>query len=302
MKDEVKGVLLVLCTALISGLAIPLNKVFVVNMDATVFTAVRALIIGIIFFVLGYRKSNFRYGKLKEMPWKYLLSIAVIGGALAFLFFFTGLKFTTVGRAAFLQKTLPLFVTVLAFLFLDERITKKHLYALITMFFGAIVLYSTQINPAALWMNPSFGDMLIVIAAFLWAVETIIAKKAMLKGETNYVVSFSRMFFGGLILFGVVLLMGKTDMLFNIGAQNLLNIAVSTIVLFGYVFTWYWGIKLINVSKASAMLLISPVVSLIIGVMFLGEPAPLMQIIGSAIILAGAYLVFKVKSKYSSAV
>lgn len=298
MNREITGTLLALTAAVVSGVSIPANKVFVVNMDPIVFTAVRAIIVGIIFFVLSLATNKNK--KFFSVSWKYLASIAIVGGAIAFAFYFTGLKLTTAGRAAFLHKTLPLYTALLAFVFLKEKITKKYAFAILAMFLGTMAIYFASINPTDLWSNPQLGDLLVISAAILWAVENTIAKKAMKKGETNFVVSFSRMFFGGLILFGAVILMGKTSVLMSLNGQQIMNLAVSTSLLFAYVLFYYMSLKMINVSKATVLLLIAPVISLIIGIVFLKEPAPVLQIVGSAIILVGAYLIACMKSEQRS--
>ncbi len=302
MNKETLGTILAVITAIFSGIAIPANKVFIVNIDPLVFTAVRSIIIGIAFLCLAVwlNKKTEKKTKAKQrfaINWKYLAGIAVIGGALAFFLYFTGLKFTTAGRAAFLHKTLPLYVAVLAFLFLKEKITKKYLYAMILMIAGIIGIYAAAINPAELWMNPQLGDLLIISATFLWAVENVLARKVMLKNEHNFIVSFSRMFFGGLILFGMLVLLGRTDALLALSSQQVANIIISTALLFCYVFFYYWALKLINVSKAAVLLLIAPVISLLVGITFLGEPAPVLQLAGSALILIGAYFAAGIKSE-----
>jgi drug/metabolite transporter (DMT)-like permease len=302
MNKETFGTILALLTAVISGLAIPVNKIFVVDLDPSVFTAVRAVIIGVIFLGLSIMTNRFYRRNMREMNWKYLLFIAVIGGAFAFLLFFTGLKFTTGGRAAFLHKTLPLYVAIFAFIFLREKIPRKQVYALIVMLVGTVLLFSAQINPADLWMNPQLGDALVIGATVLWALENVVARKTMLGGETNFFVSFARMFFGGVILFGVAILLGKFDLLFSLAPHQWFNISVSVAFLFGYVLFWYWSIRYINVSKASSLLLLAPVVSLVAGVLWLGEPSPNLQLIGSALIMIGAYFVLGIKSRFITGV
>jgi len=300
MRKEQLGTVLAIATAVLSGIAIPANKVFVVDIDAAVFTAIRSVIVGAIFLFLSWRqfdKTRSKDSKFIKSSWKYLATVAVIGGALAFLLFFTGLKLTTAGRAAFLQKTLPLYTAVLAFVFLKEKMTRKYLLAMLLMVAGIMAIYSTSMNPAELWANPQLGDLLVISAAFLWAVENVVAKKAMTKGETNFVVSFSRMFFGGLILFGMVLFTGKISELFALSGQQFLNIGISVMLLLAYVFFYYWSIRLINVSKAATILLLAPVVSLVVGMMFLGEPLPLTQLAGSAFVLAGAYFIVGMRSE-----
>ena len=236
--------------------------------------------------------------KFKKVPWKYLIAIAVIGGSFAFLLYFNGLKLTTAGRAAFLQKTLPLYTAILAFVFLGEKITKRMSYALLAMFLGTAVLYLSSIPAGPLWPNPSLGDLLIIIATVLWAIEAVIAKKVMMMGETNFVVTFARMFFGGLILFGLVLLFGKFGVLLSLSMQQWTNIMISTVLLLGYVLFWYWSIRYISVTKATTLLLIASVIGLIGGVVLFSEPVPLLEIAGSAVILIGAYFIGGEKSEY----
>jgi drug/metabolite transporter (DMT)-like permease len=296
MKKQSLGIVFALMTAILSGVAIPLNKIFVITLDPAVFTAVRAIIIGFLFLIISYSQGSLQVKKVKKLPWKYLITIAIIGGSLAFLLFFTGLKMTTSGRAAFLHKTLPIYVTIFAFLLLKDKIPRKHVYAMVLMLIGTVLIYSASIDPSWLWENPSFGDLLIISATILWGLEAVIAKKVMKDGETNFVVSFARMFFGGLILFGAVVLMGKADLLLAIGSQEVLNILISTGLLFGYVFFWYWSIKLMDVSQASTLLLLAPVISLVLGMAMLGEPVPNIQILGSILILIGSYFVIGIKS------
>jgi len=293
MRKETIGTLLVICTAVISGFAIPVNKFLIIDLDPTVFTAMRAIFIGIGFFILASFQNKFDYTKFKKVPWKYLLAIGLIGGGLAFLLYFSGIKLTTSGRAAFLHKTLPIYVMILAFLFLKEKIVKKQAYALVLMIFGTIMLYSAEITP-----DVSMGDLLCITATFLWGVENIISKSVMRKNESNFVVGFARMFFGAIFLFGTILLLGKFDQVLTLTYEQVGKLLISTSILFGYVLTWYWGIKLINVSKAAPLLLLAPVISLFLGIVWLGEPVPLLQLLGSALILIGAYLVSKIKSEF----
>lgn len=291
-----------ICTAIISGFAIPVNKLLIIDLSPTVFTATRAILIGIGFFIIVSFKNNFKFKKFKKVPWKSLLIIGFIGGGLAFLFYFTGIKLTTSGRAAFLHKTLPIYTIILAFLFLKEKVIKKQILALILMLFGTFMIYSSTIAPSELWLEPSIGDFLVILATFLWAVENTIAKGVMIKGESNFVVTFSRMFFGAILLFGILLGLGKLDQLLSLTIEQIGKLLISTTILFGYVFTWYWGIKMINVSKAAPLLLLSPVISLFLGVIWLGEPTPELQLLGSILILIGAYIVSTIKSEFITAV
>lgn len=297
-KKEAIGTILAIVTAIISGFSIFANKFFIINLDATVFTAIRAIIIGVAFLVLSFIFGSWKLKENKKINWIYLLIIGIIGGGFAFLLFFNGLKLTSAGRAGFFHKTLPLYVTVLAFFFLKEKINMKQAMALLLMIVGTLVMVSSQIPFGEMWLNPQTGDLLVIGATILWAIENVVAKKAMIKGEHNFVVSFARMFFGGVVLFGIALITNKIGILVELSSIQWMYILISTLMLFGYVLTYYWAIRYINVSKAASILLISPVITLIAGMFLLGEPAPLLQLIGSAIILIGAYFIINVRSEF----
>jgi drug/metabolite transporter (DMT)-like permease len=300
MKKETLGTILAILTAMISGFSIPLNKIFVVNVEPAVFTAVRALIIGLIFLAFALWKSKKAKSSFKKVPWKYLVLIGLIGGGLAFLLYFTGLSLTTSSRAAFLHKTLPIYTTVLAFIFLKEKVSPRQSLGLLGMLAGAFILLAGQISPAEFWTNPQLGDLLVLFATMLWGVENVLAKYALLKDESSHVVSFARMLIGSIFLFSAVIALGKTGSLMSLTPAQMGNVLISTAVLFGYVFCYYWSIRLINVSKASSLLLIAPVITLLIGVYYFGEPLPWLQRIGSVLILAGAFFVAKERSVLSS--
>ncbi|NCN39494.1 MAG: EamA family transporter, partial [Candidatus Aenigmarchaeota archaeon] len=101
-----------------------------------------------------------------------------------------------------------------------------------------------------------------------------------------------------LLLFWILVFSQTLDALFVLSFNQVLSLLVSTGILFGYVYCWYYSIKLINVSKAAAILLLSPVISMILGIVIFKEPAPMNQLMGSIAILFGAYLISKVKSEF----
>jgi len=220
-QNEIKGTLLILLTAIISGIAIVANKFFVVKIDPLMFTALRAFFIGLIFLIISIYISKTTTKKFKKASWKSLILIGIIGGGLAFWLFFTGLKLTTAGRAAFLHKTLPIYATILALIFLKEKITKRQLTAMLIMIGGLLLMELTKISSQI-----RIGDLLVLGATVLWAIENTISKKVMLNKESNWVVTFSRMFFGSILLFSIIFLTGKTDLLISLTSKQILYITI----------------------------------------------------------------------------
>ena len=61
MDQEIRGTLLALMTATVSGFAIVANKFFITGLDPAVFTAVRALLIGLVFLVISVKHQTNNY-------------------------------------------------------------------------------------------------------------------------------------------------------------------------------------------------------------------------------------------------
>ena len=101
-----------------------------------------------------------------------LVAVAVIGGAVPFVLFFEGLARATSSDAAFLHKTLVVWVAVLAVSLLGERLTTLHVGAVALLIVGQIAL-ADGIGS----LRPGVGEAMILAATLCWAVELILVKR-----------------------------------------------------------------------------------------------------------------------------
>lgn len=291
MNREKTGIILAVIAAIISGFSIFANKIFIVSAEPVAFTFIRSLIIGAVFLGIIMITKN-KKNKKQKTNWKALVAIGLIGGAIAFVLFFSGLKMTTAGRAAFIHKTLPLYVLVLAFVFLKEKITEKHFYSIFIMLIGLVAMNLSSLTP-----EMAFGDVLVLMATICWAVEIIISKKAMNSGSSSIMVMMARMLLGSIFI-GIFIFATGSFAVLSMNNAQLANVGISTAILFMYVFFFYTSLKYINASKSSTILLLAPVITLLLGIFILGEPAPALQLVGSALILVGAYFVANERSEH----
>jgi drug/metabolite transporter (DMT)-like permease len=256
--QEKKGILLVLSTAIISGVSVYVNSIAVKFSNPYVFTGMKNAIVGIVFLSLILLWKEWK--KIKELTrsqWMKLFVIGLIGGAIPFLLFFKGLTMTTAAKGGFIQKTMFLYVALLAIAFLKEKMNKSFFIGLGALLFGNILFLG--IKPQGM----NWGDGLILIATLLWAVEIIISKKALTDLPAN-IVAWGRMFFGAVFI-GLFLV--NTHQLAPLFAYNAVQrkwIAITSLFLVGYVFTLYHGLKSVRASVATAILAIgAPITSLI---------------------------------------
>ena len=94
----------------------------------------------------------------------------IITNSIAMLCFFYGLTLTTLAEVTALNLTVPIFTTLLAYLFLNEKLKKHRLSSLFIGFLGAIIVLRPDISI-------NIGGILILISALIWSVSLIFIKK-----------------------------------------------------------------------------------------------------------------------------
>lgn len=132
--------LLAILSAFFAALVSVFAKIGLQDVDSTVATAVRAIIIMlfVVIFVISVGKgSQLTQFTSKDMGFIILSGIA---GALSWLFYFAALKLADASKVAPVDRASILLVMVLSALFLGEKITLKTSLAGILIFIGVLLL------------------------------------------------------------------------------------------------------------------------------------------------------------------
>ncbi len=280
--NEHKGIYLAFLTAIISGFAVFLNK-FAVSAwsNSSVFTTAKnlvaaAFLVSLIFLL----KKLSELKTLSKKQWFLLIAIGLIGGSAPFLLFFKGLSLTSAVSAAFIHKTLFLWVALLALPFLKEKLSSLQFLALGIILTGAYLL-----KPIGSF-HFGYGEILILSATLLWAIENIIAK-FVLRNISALTVGSARMFFGSLFLLGYLLYSGDFGQLFVFSGAKIWWLAISGAILFGYVFSWYSALKFAPATAVSAILVVAAPITLILDSIFITHRFASLPIIPIIMITVG---------------
>jgi drug/metabolite transporter (DMT)-like permease len=208
-----------------------------------------------------------------------LALIGFIGGSVPFLLFFKGLQMTTGTTSAFLHKTLFIYASIFALIFLREKLSKGFIIGALALLVGNFLL----IRPD---FALSIGHLFILVATVLWAAENTLAKYT-LKDVPGTVVAFGRMFFGAIFLSAFLASMGKLSLVVSMSSAQYLWIGFTALFLFGYVITFYNGLAKIPVSTATAVLALGSPITTLLSWLALGKTIPLHTAAGIGIIATG---------------
>lgn len=254
------GIIWAIGTAVISGVAIWVNRFGVAAWSSaggslpytTVKNTVAAAVIGVIVWKVAPVAVDRR--ELRR-HWKGLMSIAIFGGAIPFALFFEGLSRATSTQAAFIHKSLLLWVAALAIPLLGERVRTVHILAIAALFGGQIALAGGVSNLAL-----GVGEAMIFAATLLWAVEVIVAKRV-LEHVPAGLVGLARMGGGAVVLLLIGLVGGAAIPAGALGFEQVGWVLLTGSVLAGYVYTWMKALSLAPAIDVTAVLVGSVIIT-----------------------------------------
>jgi drug/metabolite transporter (DMT)-like permease len=104
-----------------------------------------------------------------------ILAAGVVYAAMLSLFV-ASTKLTTAANAIFLQSTAPLYLLVLAPLFLAERFRRRYLLFLVVLAVGMVFCFAGESQTAATAPNPAVGDLLGAASGLVWALTLLVLR------------------------------------------------------------------------------------------------------------------------------
>jgi len=208
----------------------------------------------------------------------------VIGGSVAFVLFFEGLARASSSQAAFVHKTLVIWVAALAVPLLAERLTAWHAAAIGLLIAGQAVLAG---GLTGFRFGP--GEWLILAATLLWSVEVVLAKR-LLRDLPASLVAVARMAGGAALLVLWVAVTGRWLLLVGLGANGWAWAALTGFVLAGYVALWFSALALAPAVDVTAVLVVAAVVTAGLNITVKGTALTAPGVTGMLVIGLGAAL------------
>ena len=217
----------------------------------------------------------------KDWFWIFLSSAFQISiGALLCQYCF---KFLPAGLVSMLNYTMPVWVTILAYFFLNEKLTTKKICGVILSIIGIGVLMNVDISGKISVM------FIAILAAISWAVGNVIMKAKLSKCNPITLATW-QMVTGAILLAIYTATLGDMEARWTLTsiACLLYNGILASALAF---FLWAYILENMEASKASISVLGVPVVGVLGGVICLGEPLTISIIIGMLMVLSGIFIV-----------
>jgi len=207
----------------------------------------------------------------------------VISGGLAFGLFFQGLAGSNATQAAFVQKSLIIWVALMAVPVLHEKLGLRQGIAIGLLVVGQVLLAAGVVGKPG-----TLGALgLVLLATLIWSVEIVLVRK-LLRDVPAALLGTVRMGVGAVVLLVWLGAVGGYGKLGQMGPAWGW-VVLTGVLLTGYVLTWFGALRRAEAVDVTAILVIGAFITALLGL-----PAATVitaSQIGGMVLIAGGALV-----------
>ncbi len=204
----------------------------------------------------------------------------------------TGLKYTTAANTGWIIGTAPVFIAILGWIFLKEKLSGLKVAGILIALTGLLILIGRG-NPFNISFIQNVGDFLVLFSSFTWGVYSIINKKISLSYSPLLTILYL------FVMMAVIIIPFNLSKSVFESVLNLSSIGWISILFLGlfcsgisYVI-WAYALREMHSAKVGAYLYLEPFVTVLTAWIFLKEEITLLMVLSGLLIIAGVYLVNK---------
>ena len=265
------------------GSAFSVVKVGLEYSPPVIFAGLRTLVGGLAILLVAIVWGGSPHLK---RDWPIFLLLAAFNVVFFFGFQTLAILHLPSGTAAVLEYLQPMLVGLLAWMILGESLTLSKIVGLILGFLGIVAVSAGSLFGNISAAGVAFGAG----SAFSWALGTVLFKRYEARVSTTWAVAIPFVI-GGMVLtlFGFAREdwseVSPTGTLFaSLSYVSLVEIALAWLI-------WFGLIRAGEASRVAVYVFFVPLVSIVIGAVFLDERPTLSLLIGAALIVTGIYTV-----------
>lgn len=276
------------------------------KVDPVTLSLLRFVMGGVILFTIcfcRYRKELFALRRYDYLAVALLSQLSVVGMS---IFLFWGQRYTTATNSSMIMSSSPVLIMLLG-LFFGEKINGFQVVGMIISTLGCMMVIEVISTGGWQYSMGSFkGDLLVLVSASCWAVGAILAKRIMRSLHDLAVTAWS-MIFASISLLTIELIMKVTSNAVVMPSDAATWCLVLYLGIFptaiGF-YAWNAALNRISLNTVSVMQYLTPIMTITMAWIILGENLSLFKIIGAFMVIGGVIFSSRgklVKSKHGNA-
>jgi len=277
------------------ALAFPFIKIALEELSPINLTIMRLLVVCIVFLILLIVKPN-KFSKIQKRDIIPIFLLGFLGIVVYHLGLNYGEQYISPSAASVIIATIPIFVVILASIFLKEKITLKIILGVLLSLLGVFIISTVGKSDTLFEIKYISGALAVLLAAMMGAGYTVVGKK-MLKKYSALSLTVYVSLLGSLGLIPFI----SSSLFVEVAAMSLTGWSVVIFLgifptVIGYVL-WYVALEIKSASEISVYLYFIPVLSTIISYFFFREEITWFFVFGGALVIIGLHVVNKQSKK-----
>lgn len=206
-------------------------------------------------------------------------------------------KFIESGLASLIVATVPIYITLLGWLFgMTPRPGPVVWLGLAGGFLGVAMLMGPALRSSG-GSHPAIGMSILLIGSFLWSAGSLYSRTAK-HSASPFFAAAQQMFCGGVLLMLVGLFVGEPKH-FHPGNITTLSLGAFTyLVLIGAIVgytAYFWLLRHCDPAKVATYAYVNPIVAVLLGALFAHETVTLRTLLAAALIIGSVALIITVQ-------
>jgi drug/metabolite transporter (DMT)-like permease len=276
---------------LFSAKAIVAKLIYRYQVDAVTLIAFRMLFSLPVFAAVAYWQSS-SSRPMDKRDGARILVLGLLGYYLSSFLDFLGLQYISAGLERLILFLTPTFVLLMSVYFLDKKIGTHEWMALATSYSGIVLVFAHDVQAGG--PNVTLGAMLVLGSAISYAIYLLLSGELVLRVGAMRLVAYA-MCVSSVACIVQFILVHPVSMLiqpWQVYGLSVINALFCTVLP---VFMTMIAVSRIGAPSASQAGMIGPVSTLFLGALILGEPVTAVQLLGTALVLGGIYLLSRKK-------
>jgi drug/metabolite transporter (DMT)-like permease len=263
------------------------TKIVLTQISPAISALYRYLVASGILFVLTLKNRE----RIERRDYPSIVLLGLTGVTLYYLLQHVGIQYTTAVDAAILVSLSPVFIGVISWIFLRERLRFASIAGLILALAGSILIISGGNLNFAHGESRIFGNILITLTAVSWAAYSVLGKQLLKKYRTLTLISATTWVGTALLVpFSIFEVSGTQQYTLDwVGWLHMLYLGGAASV-YGYL-AWYRALARLPSVTVGSYLYFRPLLTGIIAALVIKENIGVTALVGGVIVLLGTYLV-----------
>lgn len=228
----------------------------------------------------------------EKKEWGYFALLGFLGITFHQWLQSNALQTSEAGTTAWIVSTTPVFMAVLGWVLLKERLGWIKNLGILLAFLGVLVVISKgDLGSISIGEFGAPGDVLILISAVNWAVFSALSRRG-LKTHSASLMMFYIMLLGWAFSSLIFLTTSGLGEIPSVTFNGWMAVGFLGIFCSGLAYiAWYDALQALSTAQTGVFLYIEPLVAIVVAFFILGEPITPASLIGGAVILFGVWLV-----------